>query len=269
MIVLLLVWLGLCIGSFLNAFVWRWHESEYAKTTKRKDELSISRGRSMCPNCSHSLSAADLVPVFSWLALRGKCRYCKKPISVQYPLIEVLAAVAFVLSFLVWPYGFEAAGIVLFITWLVILSGFVALSIYDFRWMLLPTKIVYTLLGILLAGMALYLFLSDSGPLQYALAGLSALIIGGLFYCLHMVSDGRWIGGGDVRLGYVLGLLVMSPVNAMLVIFLASLLGTIYALPYILRGRRNTHIPFGPFLMLAATIVFLSGDKLGSLLLVQ
>src|SRR4051812_7602742 len=103
MIYAILVVLGLCFGSFVNALVWRIHEQAEQGSKKKPnksyiDKLSIRKGRSMCPHCRHELKALDLLPVVSWLALRGKCRYCGKPISVQYPLVELLTACLFVTS---------------------------------------------------------------------------------------------------------------------------------------------------------------------------
>src|SRR3989344_6490262 len=125
MIVAILIVLGLAFGSFVNALVWRLHEQEErakSKEQRRKKgkakntaklsshtsvlsskDLSILKGRSMCPSCKHGLAAKDLVPVLSWLTLRGKCRYCHKPISIQYPLVELITATLFVISYLLWP----------------------------------------------------------------------------------------------------------------------------------------------------------------------
>lgn len=150
-IAVLVVW-GLCLGSFVNALVWRLHEQ--AKKQKKETTLSITKGRSMCPHCRHNLSWRDLIPVFSWLRLRGKCRYCKKPISGQYPLVELMTATLFVGSYLFWPLDLQAVGDwTHFGLWLVILTGFMALLVYDLKWMLLPNRIMYPLfvVGALLA----------------------------------------------------------------------------------------------------------------------
>src|SRR5665213_2769212 len=96
MIIALLALLGLVFGSFVNALVWRLHEQEVLLEKRKKpskkqlEKLSILNGRSMCPHCKHELAIKDLVPLFSWIALKGKCRYCGKPISWQYPVVELL-----------------------------------------------------------------------------------------------------------------------------------------------------------------------------------
>src|SRR3954465_436221 len=104
MIIAVLVVLGLCLGSFVNALVWRLHEQEEGGSKKAAaKKLSIIKGRSMCPHCKHALKPIDLIPVISWLSLRGKCRYCSKPISIQYPIVELSTALLFVVSYIWWP----------------------------------------------------------------------------------------------------------------------------------------------------------------------
>lgn len=271
MTVAILTLLGLCLGSFVNALVWRLYEqsSIVNRQSKRRDkrqetkEFSILSGRSMCVHCKHRLAAKDLIPVFSWLVLRGKCRYCHKPISWQYPAVELLTAGLFVLSYLKWPYGFETSGIVLFAAWLPLLSGLIALAVYDIKWMLLPDRLVYPLSVFWLAVVAERALLARD-PQVIATAFWGVVFCGGLFWLLFQVSRGRWIGGGDVKLGVLLGLLVGGPMNALLVIFLASWLGTLVALPLMISGRahRATRLPFGPYLITASVIVFLWGGQL-------
>ena len=93
---------------------------------------------------------------------------------------------------------------------------------------------------------------------------MSGFIIFGFFYSIFIISEGKWIGGGDVKIGFLLGLIVATPINSLLVIFLASLLGTFYSLPgiFIKKTNLNSHIPFGPFLIIATIIVFLFGSEL-------
>src|SRR3954447_24820678 len=120
MLILILVVLGLSLGSFINALTWRLHE--------KKDWV---KARSQCPHCGHTLAAKDLVPVFSWLSLSGRCRYCGRPISKQYPAVEILTGLLFVISYLCWPADLNDSGQkLLLITWLVSLIGLVALLVY-------------------------------------------------------------------------------------------------------------------------------------------
>jgi prepilin signal peptidase PulO-like enzyme (type II secretory pathway) len=263
---LILLLLGLCFGSFVNALVWRLHQQASQKhpTKKQKQDLSILRGRSMCVHCHHTLAWYDLLPVVSWVSLRGTCRYCKKPISWQYPVVETLTAASFVGSYLVWPYGWEAAGVLLFAVWLVFLVGFMALAVYDLKWMELPNKIVYPLIGlaVIQVGLKAAVYQNPSSAAMDALVGF--ITIGGLFYALFQVSGGRWIGGGDVKLAFMIGPLVGGPVNSLLVIFLASCLGSLVSLPLIARKslRATSRIPFGPFLLVATVVAYTYGERI-------
>lgn len=263
MIFVVLILLGLCFGSFVNALVWRVHEQETGKLTKKqRKELSMLHGRSMCPHCRHALAWNDLLPLVSWISLRGKCRYCHKPID-DTPLAELLMPILFAVSYLAWPYGVEAAGTILFGLWLVFIIGFMALTISDLRWMLLPNKIIYPLVGLAIAQACFRaIVFEDAGLLLGALWGF--LAIGGLFYVLFQVSGGKWIGGGDVKLGFVIGPLVGGPLNAILVIFIASVMGTLVSIPLLANKslKATSRIPFGPFLIVATAAVYLYGERL-------
>lgn len=253
MVITLLVILGLCFGSFVNAFVWRLHEN--------KDWV---RGRSMCPDCEHILAWYDLLPVVSWISLRGHCRYCHKSISWQYPVVELLTAGVFIVSYLYWPYKFDAEGLLLFTFWLTILVGFMTLTIYDLKWFLLPDKVVFPLigLGLLMVLVRAGLFRNDLGHLVDGFIGGSTLF--GLFYGLFQVSKGAWIGGGDVKLAFLLGLLAGGFLEAILLLFLASIIGSFVSLPFLIskKLKPSSQIPFGPFLMMATFIVYIFGASL-------
>lgn len=258
----ILILLGLTLGSFVNALVWRLHEQEKrsgSKSKQKKLNLSIWRGRSMCPNCHHELAAKDLIPVFSWLWLRGKCRYCHKAISVQYPIVELILLILFVVSYAVWPSLSEAQHVVSFIAWLVTSTGLLALCVYDLRWQLLPNKIIYFLTGVVGLELLIRCVFFDKSltPLLWALGGV--LVGGGVFYALFYISKGTWIGGGDVRLGALLGLMLGTPLRGLALIMLASLLGTLVSIPLILMKKTTltSRMPFGPFLIIAAVLILL------------
>lgn len=222
------------------------------------------KGRSMCPDCTHTLAAKDLVPVLSWLTLGGKCRYCRKPISGQYPLIELLTATVFVLSYAWWPLGLDARGIFDLAAWLLVVVCFMALSLYDLKWFELPDKVVLPAAILVTIQCIVDAFVFHGGWQELASRAAAMVIIGGLFMGLYVLSKGNWIGFGDVKIAPVLGLLAATPSKSLLVIFLASLLGTLAAVPLMARGKahRNTHIPFGPFLLVATAITVLFGSKI-------
>lgn len=269
MIIAILAVVGLCAGSFVNALVWRLHEQETQIGRKKPvkqylKRLSISKGRSMCPHCHHELAAKDLVPVLSWLSLAGRCRYCRKPISLQYPLVELATAVLFVSSYIWWPEPVSGIQTLLLVIWLVLVTGLLALLVYDARWLLLPNRIMYPL-GLLAGLYALLVIATAASPVIAFLNTILAVAVGGgIFYLLFQVSRGKWIGGGDVKLGWLLGLAVGTPAKAFLLIFLASVAGSLLALPLLAAGKlqRSSTIPFGPFLIAAAIVTVLFGADL-------
>jgi leader peptidase (prepilin peptidase)/N-methyltransferase len=266
MVIVILAVVGLCLGSFINAWVWRLHEQteeadKKKPNPKRLASLSISKGHSMCPDCGHKLAAKDLVPVLSWLSLGGKCRYCHKPISWQYPLVEVLTAGLFITSYICWPTDLRSFQIGIFIWWLILLVGLIALSVYDLRWFLLPNRIIYPA-SLAAAAIAIITIVNANSPGKALLNTVLAVVVGGgVFYVLFQLSSGKWIGGGDVRLGWLLGLVAGTPGRSVLFIFAASIIGTLISLPLLLSNRlkRSSSIPFGPLLIIGLIITQLFG----------
>ncbi|MBP7834828.1 prepilin peptidase [Candidatus Saccharibacteria bacterium] len=266
--IVILVLLGLIIGSFINAWVWRLSKQidengEPKKlTAKQKKDLSIVTARSMCPDCKHELGVLDLVPVFSWLILGGKCRYCKKPISKQYPTVELITAILFGLSAYFWVFTYSWQYVAL-VTWLACLVGLVALAVYDIKHLLLPDRIMFIMYGIAGLGLiAQFIFGRPLSDIKNVVS--SVLICGGIFWVIYQVSKGKWIGGGDVKLGFLLGLLIAVPMLSFLMLFLASFLATIVSMPLLLSKKlnRSTKIPFGPFLIASTIITVLYGQHL-------
>jgi len=258
MVYVLLVFFGVCLGSFVNALVWRTHKRQAG--AKKDRGLSILNGRSMCPHCRHELAVKDLIPVISWLALRGRCRYCKKPISIQYPIVEAALGLVFVASYVFWPVSLHGGQIVLLITWLAASVGLLALLLYDLKWMLLPNPILYPTLFVAVAGRLVYLIGYEPDKAHAAAQWISSVAIAaGIFSLLFYASRGRWIGFGDVRLGLITGTLLASPAKSFLMLFLASLLGLAAVMPSMIAGKRHLSgkIPYGPFLIAAAFICLL------------
>lgn len=249
LILISLLFLGLCFGSFVNALVWRLHEKR-----------DFVRERSECVHCHHELAWYDLIPVLSWVGLRGKCRYCKKPISWQYPVVEILTAVLFVGSYLVWPFVWSAFSIILFVIWLASVVMLVALLVYDFRWMLLPDKLTFPLMALSLIGGCILAY----GLLNLSLAegllflGFGVMSLGGVYYVLYTISRGAWVGFGDVKLGIAMGLAGGWKVG-LLTLMLANVIGLLYILPGLMTGKlkRTSRVPFGPFLIIGFMIAYL------------
>lgn len=260
MTVLILVLFGLCLGSFINALVFRLHAQ-----SKKVKGLSIVSGRSICPNCKHQLAAQDLLPVFSWLLLKGKCRYCKKPISWQYPFVELSTAVLFVISYLFFPSSLlTPLSFIFFFLWLAISVLLIALLVYDLKWMLLPNRLVFPFIGLSAAHLLIALTISQSPAKLFLNTVLSLAAGAGIFYVLFQVSNGRWIGGGDVKLAIGYGLLLTDPLKSLLVLFIGSIIGSIIALPRLINRKLTlkARVPFGPMLITALIIVYLWGDRL-------
>lgn len=241
--------LGLMVGSAINALVWRLHEKR-----------SWVRGRSECPECHHHLAARDLVPVLSWLSLRGRCRYCHKPIQ-DHPIVELVTAAAFGLSaYILLPVG--TGGLVRIVFWLAALTLLLLLAVYDAKWMLLPDKVVLPLMALAFVYSSTMAVVMGStrilvGPI------LAGVLASGAFMALVIFSRGRAMGGGDVKLALAMGLLLglKGTALAMLVAFnTAAVVGI--ALILIRRRGRRDQIPFGPFLVAGTIVAFLFGNNI-------
>lgn len=263
MIILLLIVTGLGLGSFVNALVWRVHQQEKAKSRAAKQKLSIMRGRSMCVHCKHQLATADLVPILSWLWLKGRCRYCKKPIPWQYPAVELATVLVFIGSYIFWPVTLNTTGAwLLFITWLASSVGLMALLVYDLKWMLLPNRIIYPTFFVAFIGRLSYIiFFAEGKAHSLWFLAFSLVISSGVFWLMFQVSRGQWIGFGDVRLGLITGTLLADPAKSATMIFIASLLGSLVALPGLITGKKtmSSKLPYGPFLIVATAIVLIFG----------
>ena len=250
MLILGVTLLGLLIGSAINAIVWRLHV-----------EKSWVRGHSMCPECEHPLAAKDLVPVLSWLFLGGRCRYCKAKIHWQYPAVELLTAALFGLSAVVLA-PHSTHGYILLAIWLLLLVHLIILAVYDLRWMLLPDKVIYPAIGIAVAQIILLVAWGGSyhvwlGPL------LAALAAGGAFWILASVANGKLMGGGDVKLVFLMGL-ILGLQRTGLALFIgfdtAALVGV--ALIVLHKRKRTDYLPFGPFLIGGIYIAYLWGTSI-------
>jgi leader peptidase (prepilin peptidase)/N-methyltransferase len=276
--------MGAALGSFAVASVWRlraWQlASEQAsgeKLTKAElvelDHLEKLRGksttqdRSMCLHCGRALRFSELIPIFSWLWLRGKCRSCKKPIGKAEFIAEVGLALAVAVSFMAWPYGFAVwQNIAMFAVWIGMLTILTIHLIYDAKWFLLLDVVTAALLGLAVVFVGLSVW-ADGSLLSWSYAqnvALSLVILPGFYGVLYALSKGRWIGFGDVKLLVPLALLLASWPHALLMLFLANVLGCLWILPGMATKKvsRMTRIPFGPFLIVGFFITFLWGDAL-------
>lgn len=275
--------LGAVLGSFIGAQVWRVRARQLVEDKQAGepvDTLELRRlrpllkplrdDRSQCLSCGHELRWYDLLPVVSWLAARGRCRYCQVPIGWMELGLEVAMAGLFVA--VTW-HGMMTFTAPLVITKVVImlmgLSYLAFLFVYDKRWFLLPdvANWPFVMLGALFAGIHV-----ATGRLPGGVLGLMAavVILSGVYALLYIVSSGRWIGFGDVKLTLGLALFLMDWRLAFLALFLANLLGTLLVLPGMLRGtvQRGARIPFGPLLIVGFLISWFFGARIVDWLIV-
>ena len=270
---------GVTFGSFAGATVWRLRASQLRqdeaageKVSKRaKKEVghvkkaSVATDRSVCLHCGHQLAWYDLLPLFSWLQLGGKCRYCHKPIGWLEPSIEIGMALFFVVAYLFWPLPLDTGlDVVRLALWLITGVGLGILTVYDAKWFLLPNRVVFTLIGIGIINSLVVLTQHNFGLDTWMNILYSYAILSGLYYIIYIVSNRQWIGFGDVKLGIVLALMLADWRLALLSLFLANLIGAVVILPLLLSGRvqRQAHIPFGPFLIAGWFFAGLFGNQI-------
>ena len=242
--------LGLLVGSFLNVVIYRLHRGE-----------SYWKGFSRCLFCGHRLYAQDLVPLFSYIFLKGRCRYCRQPFSAQYFWIELATGLIFSLIFWhLFPGGDidlvagKALGSIFL--WWVLAAFLIVIFVYDWRYYLILDKVIWpAALVAIIAGIL--------G--NYSLADLlvGAVVGGGFFLLQFVLSRGRWIGGGDIRLGVLMGLILGWP-QILTALFLAYVSGSLLAVILLIAGRKGWQdkIPFGTFLSLATVVVMLYGQEI-------
>lgn len=247
---------GLIIGSFLNALIWRLHSGDSMMT------------RSMCPKCKHQLAWYDNIPLVSFVLLGGRCRYCRQAISWQYPAVELTVGILFVLVFQQAASYFFLPSVFLILikSWFVV-AVMVLIFVYDLRWYLILDKVTLPA-GIVLSAFWLIEKSQQTGLLAARNTWLELLItlaIGyGFFALQYYGSKGKWLGGGDVKLGLVMALALATPNRIMAAIFLAYIMGAATGLVLIAFGKKElgSKLPFGTFLAVATVAVLLYGEPL-------
>ncbi|MCL6712129.1 A24 family peptidase [Pseudomonas sp. R2.Fl] len=259
--------LGLLVGSFLNVVIlrlprkldWQWRRD--AREILEEPEIydppppGIVVESSHCPHCKHKLAWFENIPLISWLALRGKCRHCKAPISVQYPLVELLTALLVVAS--VWRFGFgwQGFGASLLSCFLVALSGI------DLRTRLLPDQLTLPLMWLGLIASLENLYMVPKAAVLGAIAGYVSLW--SVWWLFKQLTGKEGMGHGDFKLLAAIGAWVGLK-GVLPTILLSSLVGAIIGSVWLAsKGRdRATPIPFGPYLAVAGWVVFFWGQDL-------
>jgi leader peptidase (prepilin peptidase) / N-methyltransferase len=259
--------LGLVIGSFLNVVIlrlpvrleaqWRREARDILELEPEETPLppGVVQEPSHCPHCKHRLSAADNIPVFSWLFLRGRCRYCGTPISAQYPFVELLTAV--LSAIVVWKFGPTWAALAgLFFTWVL-----VAASGIDMRTQLLPDQLTLPPLWL---GLLLSLFPIFVEPKDAILgAAIGYVSLWSVYWLFKLLTGKEGMGFGDFKLLAVMGAW-MGPGALLPIILLSSLVGALIGGTMIAmrKHQREVPIPFGPFIAMAGWIWFVAGHYL-------
>jgi prepilin signal peptidase PulO-like enzyme (type II secretory pathway) len=210
---------------------------------EQKKSLS---GRSFCPHCKHALNWKDLIPVFSFIFLKGKCRYCKAKISVQYPIVELATGAIFLIIFKLLNAGF------LFY----IASVLIIIFVYDLKHYLIPDKVLLPAILITL----IYRLTDIPHFFNYFLA---ALVASGFFFSLFFFSQGKWMGFGDVKLAILMGLFLGFK-NVLAALFLAFFLGAIIGViaMALQKKKLKSEIPFAPFLITGTFLALIFGEKM-------
>lgn len=238
MILIFVFVFGLIIGSFLNCLIWRLHEKEGLMN------------RSYCPKCRKQIAWYDNIPILSFIMLKGKCRHCGKPIAWQYPAVELSTGWLFATA-----YYLNYGGMIddkLFIVQLLrdwfIIAVMIVIFIYDLRWSEILDKVT---LPACLAALIINLALGFS-LWNLLISG----IIGSSFFLIQfLISHGKWIGGGDIRLGLLMGLALGWPV-VILAVIISYFIGSIVGVGLILAGKKKwgSEVPLGVFLAVGSII---------------
>lgn len=254
--------LGTAIGSFLSVTIYRLHENE----------KGIISGRSFCPACKKPLKWRHLVPIFSFLFLRGKCAYCDKKISPHYFILELLTGLAFLAAFFYWNFVVTIPSTVnpsifnyeinwqifeVFVFYLIEFSLLVGIFFYDLMYKEIPDRFSLTAIVIAIAG---GLLLKTISPLNMLIGGVS---IFAFFALQFLLSKGKWIGGGDIRLGALIGVLLGWQLG-LVALIIAYILGSIYSVILLIQKKitGKSAIPFGPFLVTGTFVAIFFGAQI-------
>ena len=254
--------IGAAAGSFLNCVIYRLEKNK-----------SFLKGRSFCPHCRHVLSWQDLIPLVSFLMLKAKCRYCSKKISFQYPLTEIITGAVFVLVFSHFSGFFleSVSGFLSIIFYWVISCFLIIIFIFDLKHYIIPDRIVYP--AIIIA--FLYQLFRALEFANWDLFGIwnlefgilkpvfSAILAAAFFGAIVFVSQGKWMGAGDIKLAFLMGLILGWP-NILAGLFSAFLIGAIMGMALVFSGKKTlkSEVPFGPFLVTGTFIALFWGQKM-------
>jgi prepilin signal peptidase PulO-like enzyme (type II secretory pathway) len=241
---------GLIIGSFLNVVILRLNTGR-----------SIVHGGSRCARCDKALRWYELVPVFSFLALRGRCARCKQAISFQYPIVELVTAISFVVLFsrFVLPAFFSITAWFAFAWMLAVASLLIVIFVYDLRHKIIPDMAVYPLIVLGVIGI-LWKWAMVSGYLP-GTALVGGVLVALPFFCLWFFSKGRLLGFGDVKLALALAWIlgVQYSISSFVLSFWIGGIVGLFLIALSHKYRMKSEIPFAPFLIAGAAVAVIGG----------
>lgn len=236
---------GVSMGSFLNSWMWRVHEHKW-----RLSE------RSVCVHCGRELRWTENIPLISFLVLRGRCRTCHQPIPQSYFWVELMMCVLFVWITAHHEYG-EPGNYWHYLRNITMMVILMVTFVYDYKYMLVLSGLTWVGTGL---G-----FLVNYGALGYSLPSLlGGVAFGGGFFALqYLVSRGRWVGGGDVRLGVMMGAWLGFP-GVMVALLISYVLGALISVPLLISGKKSlaSRLPFGTFLAVGTAIALWFGTAI-------
>jgi len=245
---------GLIIGSFLNCAIWRMHKEE-----------SFLFGKSYCPSCRHDLSFWDLFPLFSYLFLKGKCRYCGQKISIQYPLVELGTAILFSLVYFYFGpvnalFSFNFFQVIF---WWITMSFLVVIFVFDLKYYIIPDETICPAIILSIIWILYSFCFGATGKMDLACTIFSALGVSLFFFLIWFFSKGMAMGFGDVKLAILIGLLLGYP-KIIPGLFLGFLFGAIIGSVLILLKKKGfkSEIPFGPFLLVGLLVSLFWGESI-------
>jgi len=239
--------IGIIFGSFFHVVGYR----------LPKGESLLKPKHSYCPDCHHKLAVIDLIPIFSFLFTKGKCRYCKKPISIFYPVIELITGLLFALSYHLFGYSYE------FIISIVLASVLSIVLVSDILYLVIPDEVIFIACTII--SIVTFIFKSWKG---FYIGLTGGLIMFCSMYLLMIIGSivlrKECLGGADIKLMFLSGL-VLEPILSLCVIFLSSVLALPIAIVLYMVNKEHV-IPYGPFIVLAIFIIFISGIDVSMIL---
>lgn len=251
---------GAVIGSFLNVLIYRLPIG-----------MDFKKGNSMCPKCGHQLNWKDLFPLFSWLFLGGKCRYCKAPISKQYPIVEAMNGACYVLAYIFLCGGASVDGPTMafgnlglslkLVGYMLFFSALIVVSWIDFKHQIIPDSMWVAILvgGVFILGDRL---ITDSFTKDWIISRVIGFFaVSGMFFLVALITGGKAMGGGDIKLMAAVGF-VLGWKAVLISLFMSAIFGVLFSIgrKILCKKEMKGVVPFGPFLAMGSAVCAFIGE---------